>query len=144
MNLISKLMSLTQNEYQYIILILLVLFGLLYYTFYSIRIYKLSKKYNMKEKWMSWVPYLNIYYLGVISNNYIYGIISLFLLSITSFSKSIIIDVIIYLLYDIIYTIMLSKIYKKNYKNKYKKYSVFTFLTLTFGSLLILNKTDKI
>ncbi len=145
MNIIKEFINSNSYTVTVIGLIIVFVFLLAYYVLFSYSIYKISKKQDIDNNWMTWVPYLNFYYLGVITNKNYNGLLMLLLICLTSFTKVIWIDIIIYILFAVIFSLTIKKIYK-NYYTNIESLTIFTIVSLTLLGpiVLFINRNKKI
>lgn len=107
------------------------------YIFKSFGLYTISKKLNMKDNWMSFIPYLNNYYLGSVVNNPFLAMFITVVVAVSSLTDNIIIVSVFNIIFLITYNYFLYLLFKKITKS-YILVTLLSILSLGFfGSIFL-------
>lgn len=107
------------------------------YIFKSFGLYTISKKLNMKDNWMSFIPYLNNYYLGSVVNNPFLAMFITVVVAVSSLTDNIIIVSVFNIIFLITYNYFLYLLFKKITRS-YILVTLLSILSLGFfGSIFL-------
>ena len=107
------------------------------YIFRAFAQYKISKSLNTGNSWMSFIPYLNNYYIGKMINNEALGFILTIVVALSVLFDNVIIATIFNVAFIILYNYCIYILLKKLTKN-YKIYTILSVVTLGFlGSIFL-------
>jgi hypothetical protein len=107
------------------------------YIFKSFALYTISKKLNMKDNWMSFIPYLNNYYLGSVVNNPFLAMFITVVVAVSSLTDNIIIVSVFNIIFLITYNYFLYLLFKKITRS-YILVTLLSILSLGFfGSIFL-------
>lgn len=107
------------------------------YIFKSFGLYTISKKLNMKDNWISFIPYLNNYYLGSVVNNPFLAMFITVVVAVSSLTDNIIIVSVFNIIFLITYNYFLYLLFKKITRS-YILVTLLSILSLGFfGSIFL-------
>lgn len=143
MEILRSYIENSNNDYKYLLLGIILFILIAYYILFSISVKKLSNRLKKEDRWMSFIPYLNIYYFAHIIGSNLNGIIMLLLLSLMSLILNKIIIVLLFIAFIILFSVTIDKIYKKYYDNC-ESITILTAISLTvLGPILLFKNRNK-